>query len=196
MEERASAPGCGCDWEGGMSVYLFLLAAVFSRILPHPWWNFTAVGASLLYFGARRSPRQYLLPVLVLAATDYYLTAFVYSYPFHLRDYLVTWAWYLGACFLGWAMLRGQVTAGRIVGAALTSSTSFFVLSNFAVWLSFGSYPHTLGGLTACYIAGLPFYRNDVLSTTLLTSAVFGIPVLAQRIAQSLREDGTGVIAG
>ncbi len=179
-----------------MSVYLFLLAAVFSRILPHPWWNFTAVGASLLYFGARRSPRQYILPVLVLAATDYYLTAFVYSYPFHLRDYVVAWAWALGACFLGRVLLSGSVSAGRIVGAALASSTSFFLLTNFSVWMGFGMYPHTLSGLTACYIAGLPFYRNDVLSTTLLTAAVFGIPLLAQRIAQSLREGGSSAIAG
>ncbi len=179
-----------------MSGYLFLLGAVFSRILPHPWWNFTAVGASLLYFGARRSPRQFFLPVIALAATDYYLTVFVYSYPFHLQEYLVTWAWYLGACFLGWAMLRGQVTADRVVGAALTSTTSFFVLSNFAVWMGFGLYPHTLGGLTACYIAGLPFYRNDVLSTTLLTSAVFGIPVLARRTAEAWQHRHSGAMAG
>lgn len=179
-----------------MSGYLFLLVAVFSRILPHPWWNFTAVGASLLYFGARRSPRQYFLPVLALAATDYYLTTFVYSYPFHLRDYVVSWAWALGACFLGSVLLRNSVTAGRIVGAALASSTSFFLLSNFAVWMGFGSYPHTLGGLTACYVAGLPFYRNDVLSTTLLTAAVFGLPLLAQRMVQTLRDGGADAMVG
>ena len=176
--------------------YLFLLAAVFSRILPHPWWSFTAVGASLLYFGARRSPRQFFLPVVALAATDYYLTVFAYNYPFHLRDYLVTWAWYLGACVMGWAILRKQATAGRVVGAALTSSTSFFLLSNFAVWMGFGSYPHTLGGLTACYVAGLPFYRNDALATTLLLGAVFGLPVLARRTAEIWQQRNSGAMAG
>lgn len=179
-----------------MSGYMFLLAAVFSRILPHPWMNFTAVGASLLYFGARRSPRQFILPVIALAATDYYLTIYAYNYPFHLQDYLVTWVWYLGACLLGLAMLRGEVTAGRVVGAALASSTSFFVLSNFAVWMGFGVYPHTLGGLATCYLAGLPFYRNDVLSTTLLLGAVFGVPVLARRMVGAWREKDTGALAG
>ncbi|MGC9291606.1 MAG: DUF6580 family putative transport protein [Acidobacteriaceae bacterium] len=176
--------------------YLFLLAAVFSRILPHPWMNFTAVGASLLYFGARRTPRQFFLPVIALAATDYYLTVFAYNYPFHLQDYLVTWAWYLGACVLGRAVLRGDVTAGRVVGAALASSTSFFVLSNFVVWLGFGVYPHTLGGLAACYVAALPFYRNDALSTTLLLGAVFGVPVLARRMVEAWQQKDTGAMAG
>lgn len=167
-----------------MFSYFFVLMAVFTRILPHPWWNFTAVGASLLVFGARRSPKFFLLPVLALAATDYYLTVFAYNYPFHVQFYLVTWAWYLGACWMGWAFLRNRASAGRVVGAALSASTSFFLASNFAVWIGSVMYPHTLSGLATCYLAGLPFYRNDVLSTTLLTSAVFGVPVLARRMAE------------
>ncbi|MBV8672218.1 MAG: hypothetical protein JOZ33_02180, partial [Acidobacteriaceae bacterium] len=55
--------------------YLLILLAILSRVVPHPaWLNFTAVGGSLLYFGARRPLRQVILPVALLAATDYYLT--------------------------------------------------------------------------------------------------------------------------
>ena len=70
-----------------MFSYFFVLVAVFTRILPHPWFSFTAVGASLLVFGARRSPKLFILPVLALAAADYYLTVFAYNFPFHLQDY-------------------------------------------------------------------------------------------------------------
>lgn len=178
-----------------MSAFLFLLAAIFSRVWIHPW-NITAVGASLVYFGARRSPRQFIVPVVALAATDYYLTVFAYGYAFHVQDYLVTWAWYLGACLLGRWMLRGPASIGRVAGAGLASSTSFFLLSNFAVWLGFGMYPHTLGGLGACYLAGLPFYRNDALSTTLLLGAVFGLPVLARRMMDAWREKNASALAG
>lgn len=171
------------DNEDRMFSYFFVLAAVFTRILPHPWFSFTAVGASLLVFGARRSPKLFILPVLALAAADYYLTVFAYNYPFHVQDYLVTWAWYLGACWMGYAILRKRANAGRVVGAALASSTSFFLVSNFAVWAGSLIYPHTAGGLATCYVVGLPFYGNDVLATTLLTSAVFGVPVLARRMA-------------
>lgn len=167
-----------------MFSYLFVLGALFTRILPHPWFGFTAIGASLLVFGARRSPKFFLLPVVALAAADYYLTVFAYGYAFHIQDYLVTWAWYLGACWIGYVLLHKRANAGRVVGAALGSSTSFFLISNFFVWASTAMYPHTWGGLTASYVAGLPFYGNDVLATTLLVSAVFCLPVLARRLME------------
>jgi hypothetical protein len=167
-----------------MFSYFFVLLAVLTRILPHPWWSFTATGASLLVFGARRSPKFFFLPVLAFAAADYYLTVFAYNYPFHIQDYVATWAWYLGACWIGYACLRKRANAGRVVGATLASSTSFFLASNFMVWTGFGTYPHTMSGLAACYLAGLPFYRNDVVATTLLTSAVFGVPVLAHKLVE------------
>ena len=179
-----------------MFSYFFVLVAVLTRILPHPWFSFTAVGASLLVFGARRSPKLFFLPVLALAAADYYLTIFAYNYPFHIDSYLVTWAWYLGACWIGYATLRKRANAGRVIGASLGASTSFFLVSNFAVWFGSMMYPHTLSGLAACYVVGLPFYRNDVLATTLLTGAVFGLPVLAKRMVEERRRaalaDGSG----
>ncbi|MHB1022275.1 MAG: DUF6580 family putative transport protein [Acidobacteriaceae bacterium] len=169
-----------------MFAYLFVLIAVISRVLPHPWMNFTAVGASLLYFGARRSRWQVVLPLIVLAATDYYLTVFAYSYPFHIQSYLVTWAWYAGVCLLGGVMLRKQTTVLRVVGAVLGSATSFFLLSNFAVWMGSEMYPHTVAGLGACYAAAIPFYGNDLVSTGLLAGCAFGLPVLAHRVVDAM----------
>lgn len=175
-----------------MFSYLFVVFAAITRIVPHPWFGFTAVGASLLVFGARRSPKFFLLPVLALAGVDYYLTVFAYNYPFHIQSYLVTWAWYLGACWIGYACLRKRTGALRVVGAALASSTSFFLISNFAVWAGSIMYPHTASGLATCYVVGLPFYGNDALATTLLTSAVFGLPVLARRVAEEWRRRNFG----
>jgi len=66
-----------------MSAYRLLIVAVLSRVVPHPgWWNFTAVGGTLLYFGARRSWREVLAPLAVLIATDCFLTVFSYHYTF------------------------------------------------------------------------------------------------------------------
>ena len=69
----------------------------------------------------------------------------------------------------------------------LASSTSFFLLSNFMVWIGWPAYPHTLAGLAACYTAAIPFYRNDVVSTAITAGALFGLPVLAAKIAESLQ---------
>jgi hypothetical protein len=124
----------------------------------------------------------------VLMATDYYLTVFAYGYPFQVRTYLVTWLWYAAVCLLGMGILQ-KPTLLRVAAGVLASSTSFFLISNFVVWTagSMSMYPHSLAGLGACYIAGLPFYRNDLVSTALTAGALFGLPVLAARIVDSLR---------
>jgi hypothetical protein len=179
-----------------MLAILVLVLAALSRLLPHIFhnmaYNFTAVGAGLLYFGSRRPRWQTVLAVAVMALMDVYLTTKVYGYAFHVRGYLVTWAWYAAVCLLGSTLLR-KVTVLRVAGSVLASATSFFLLSNFAMWAnsaSFGvaaMYPHTLSGLAACYVAALPFYGNDLLSTGLFAGAFFGLPVLAKRLAENMR---------
>ena len=166
-----------------MIAYLLLLVAVLSRVLPHAgWWNFTAVGGALLYFGARRPWREMAAPLAVLMATDFYLTTFSYHYAFHWQAYVTTWAWYAAAIVLGWILLRAKVSWVRACAAAVLGPSSFFVVSNYAVWAGGGMYPHTMGGLWTCYLAGVPFYRNDLISTALVLGVMFGVPALARRM--------------
>lgn len=168
-----------------MLAYLLIFLAIASRVFAysHPaLLNFTAVGAALLYFGARRPLIEAALPVAMLAGTDYLLTVFAYGYPFHVEGYLVTWAWYFGIIWLGSKMLAKHAGAVRVAGGAVTSSTSFFLLSNLAVFAGTLMYPHTIGGLGACFAAALPFYRNDLVSTLLISAVIFGAPSLLRLI--------------
>lgn len=175
-----------------MSAYLALLLAVLSRILPHAFHatslNFTAVGGSLLFFGARRSRWQAVIAMLALAATDYYLTVYAYGFPFKVSSYLVTWAWYAAICLLGSGLLSKRATALRVSAGVLASATSFFILSNFMVWVGSGMYPATAAGLGSCYVAAIPFYANDLISTAVVAGAFFGLPALAKNIAQTMRD--------
>jgi hypothetical protein len=167
-----------------MSAYLLILFAMLSRVAVashHSWLNFTAIGGSLIFFGARRPLHQAFLPVIGLAALDYYMTVYVYSYPFAVQDYLITWAWYAAVIVLGHLLLRDRRSVGRVGAAVILSSTSFFLASNFAAWTILrGIYPHTFSGLMTAYAAGLPFYRNDLLSTTLVAGLAFGLPALVE----------------
>jgi len=186
-----------------MLAYLVLLLAVLSRILPHVFhatsWNFTMVGGGLLFFGSRmgagsagsftrKSALRLASAVAVLMATDYFLTVFAFHFPFVARTYLVTWLWYGAVCLLGMGILQ-KPSVLRAGAGVLASSTSFFLLSNFMVWAdgSMAMYPRTLSGLGACYVAGLPFYRNDLASTALTVGVLFGLPVLAAKIVESMR---------
>jgi hypothetical protein len=176
-----------------MLAYLFVIFAVLARMpfMPHPW-NFTPVAAALLYFGARGSRRQLWVPFALLAASDVILTNFVYSYQFSW-DHFVTWAWYAAILWLG-SQLRENSTWLRVGGAALASSVSFFVVSNFAVWACWNMYPKTLPGLMTCYAAGLPFFRRGLAGDLLFTAVMFGLPAMVTVIARSMRKP-SGVAA-
>jgi hypothetical protein len=177
-----------------MPAYLLLVVAILSRVVPHhDWLNFTAVGGALLYFGARRSWREMLAPLAALMVTDYCLTVFSYHYPFKWQAYVTTWAWYLAAMALGHILLHAKTTFVRVAAGVVLGPTSFFVLSNYAVWVGGDMYPHTLSGLATCYAAAVPFYRNDLFSTAIVAGLAFGVPVLVRRLSSA---HGEAALAG
>jgi hypothetical protein len=180
-----------------MLPYLFVLLAIAVRflpfagpmnILPHAW-HFTPLAASLLFFGARGSRRQMWVPLVLLAGTDVILTKFIYAYPV-TWDHLVTWTWYAAILWLG-SNLREKAGFWRIVGAAVTSSVSFFLISNFAVWAAWpGMYPRSFSGLMMSYTAGIPFFRGTAESDLFFSLAMFATPVLLHAVAGYLNGSG------
>lgn len=173
-----------------MAAYIVLIFAILSRFLPHALhtsaWGVTAVGGGLLFAGSRwdRSARwQALLVISGIAVSDWILTSQVYGFPFHIASYVVTWAWYGLLCVAASVWLYRRASFMRVTVASLASSTGFFLLSNGLVWSSGTMYPRSVAGLATCYAAGLPFYRNDVLSTLVVCGILFGLPELGRRFA-------------
>src|ERR1700680_1053108 len=191
-----------CFSEVLMLPYLFVLLAIAVRflpfagplnVLPHAW-HFTPVPASLLFFGARGSRRQMWVPLVLFAAADVVLTKFIYSYTISW-DQLVTWAWYAAILWLGTG-LREKAGPLRVVGAALASSISFFLISNFAVWAAWSQmYPRTFNGLMMSYAAGLPFFRGTVDSDLFFSLAMFGTPVFLHALASWMQKSSGDHIA-
>jgi len=173
-----------------MLAYIFVLLAVAVRFLPFAGplnfiphaWHFTPVAASLLFFGARGSRRQMWVPLVLFAAADVVLTKLIYSYPL-TWDHLVTWAWYAAILWLG-TNLREKSGPVRVVSAALASSVSFFLISNFAAWAAWPDmYPRSFNGLMMSYAAGLPFFRGTVESDLFFSVAMFGTPVFLHALS-------------
>lgn len=173
-----------------MLAYLFVLLAIAVRflpfagplnVLPHAW-HFTPVAASLLFFGARGSRRQMWVPLVLFAVADVVLTKFIYGYAI-TWDQFVTFAWYAAILWLGTG-LRKKSGVVRVIGAALASSVSFFLVSNFAVWAAWPlMYPRGVHGLMMSYAAGLPFFRGTVESDLLFSAAFFGLPVFLSALS-------------
>ncbi len=178
-----------------MLAYLFVIFAVATRLtlFPHPW-NFTPLTAALLYFGARGSRRQLWLPLTLLIVSDLVLDKYVYAYPFSW-DLFLTWGWYAAMLWMGTA-LRENAKPLRVVGAALTGSVSFFLISNFGVWAATNIYAKTVSGLMACYAAAVPFFRHTLEGDLLYTAVMFGLPAAAAAIAHWMgKPHGTATAA-
>jgi hypothetical protein len=166
-----------------MLAYLYIIFAVVFRLVPHGAWNFTPVGAALLYFGARAPRKRMWIPLVMLAASDVVLTKFVWHYSMD-ATYALTWAWYAAAILLG-SVLRERTTIARLLGASLGCSASFFLLSNFAVWAAGTMYPLTPAGLGTCFVAAIPFFRNTLASDLLFSAVLFGIPAAVNALSRS-----------
>src|ERR1700683_3048939 len=173
-----------------MLPYLFVLLAIAVRFLPFagsltllpPPGPSPPIAASLLFFGARGSRRQMWVPLVLLAATDVILTKFIYSYPL-TWDHLVTFAWYAAILWLG-TNLHEKSGPVRVIGAALASSVSFFLISNFAAWAAYTDmYPRSFHGVMMSYAAGIPFFRGTVESDLFFSVAFFGIPVFVHALS-------------
>jgi hypothetical protein len=141
------------------------------------------LGASLLFFGSRLSPKHFLVPLVLLILTDTYLTTQRYGMPMNW-DQGLDWAWYVGAFFIG-SLLKDRVKPLYVGGAALASALSFYIVSNFGVWLAGMLYPRTLAGLSACYVAAIPFFERGLASDMLFSAIFFSLPVLYARLIHS-----------
>jgi hypothetical protein len=157
---------------------MIILAAVL-RILPHPW-NFTPIGAMALFSGAMFRDRRvaFLFPLVALFAGDLFV-------GLH-RLMPVVYASFLLSVFIGtWLANRRGIL--RIGGAVFLGALQFFLITNFAAWQLFGTYPHTPAGLAACYLAGLPLFGNTLAGDALYSTAFFGTFALAEHLLPFLR---------
>jgi hypothetical protein len=161
-----------------LAAVMIILAAVL-RILPHPW-NFTPIGAMALFSGAMFRDRRvaFLFPLGALFAGDLFV-------GLH-RLMPVVYASFLLSVFIGtWLANRRGIL--RIGGAVFLGALQFFLITNFAAWQLFGTYPHTPAGLAACYLAGLPLFGNTLAGDALYSTAFFGTFALAEHLLPFLR---------
>lgn len=152
--------------------YLIIVFATLTRFIPHAW-NFSPVYGALLFGGANIKKRDSVwFSAVVLGASDVVLTKFIY----HLHvgwEELIQIAAFASIAMIGW-ILQKRFSIGRLAFACLAAPTSFYLISDFGVWLGFHTYPHTWAGLVACYIAAIPYQGRITASTILFSVILFG----------------------
>ena len=150
-----------------------VVLAAGARLLPHPW-NFTPVIAMALFAGshARKTVIAALATLSALVLSDVILG--------FSGELWFVYAATLVPVLLG-RLIRNKPGVAAVGSAALASSLSFFVITNFMVWATGGLYPHTAAGLAASFVAGVPFYQSQVLGDAFYTVSLFGGYALLSR---------------
>lgn len=167
----------------GVLMGMILLAAL-SRMLPHPH-NFTPIGGMALFGAAwfSRKSLAILVPVAALWISNLLLDNLIYSQYYDGFKWFSNPLVFVSMIFItlfGFTVLK-KLSAGRLLGATLTASVIFFVVSNFGSWLEYNAYPKTLAGLGACYVAAIPFFWNTLAGDVFYVAVLFGSFELIRR---------------
>tara|TARA_R100000908_G_scaffold62891_1_gene42676 strand:- start:3157 stop:3657 length:501 start_codon:yes stop_codon:yes gene_type:complete len=130
-----------------------IILAVLTRLLPHPP-NVAPITGIALFAGNKFDNKWIglILPIICMLISDLFLgfssiTLFVY-----LAFILIS---YIG--------MTSKINNTTI----LKSSTLFFFITNFGVWLL--GYPLTIQGFITCYTLALPFFVNTIIGDLFFT---------------------------
>ncbi len=161
-----------------MLYFLLIVLGIITRLLPHPP-NLTAIAAVALYSGYYLKNRKigFLFPLLIMLLTD--IKIGFYQWQLMLSVYLSFVIITVLGIFLekkNWLF----ALPGSMIGSII-----FFLITNWAVWQFTPWYPHNLAGLFACYLAGLPFLKNQFLGDIFYTAPLFSLTEGAKFLARN-----------
>lgn len=173
MSSKSPAPYVS----GPLILIGMIVLAALSRLLPHPP-NFSPLEAVALFGGAYFVKRwmAFIVPMIALLVSDLALGVInggIYVQYYFSISFVLVYACIALLTLMGLG-LRGKVGVGRVAGFSVAGSLLFFLVTNFASWLGSPMYPQTAAGLSAAYVAGIPFLQNTVLGTLFYSGLLFG----------------------
>jgi hypothetical protein len=161
-----------------MTEIILVFIGALSRLVPHPA-NFTAIAAVALFGAVKMKDKKQaiLIPIAAMLLSDTVFElmyrAGVSPFPGFHSGMSYVYGAFLLISFVGF-WIRSAFSIQRLALGTLIASLLFFFVTNLGVWLS-GWYGYTIEGLSACYIAAIPFYRNQVIGDIFFTSLLFGV---------------------
>lgn len=170
-----------------------IVAAALSRLIPHPM-NFAPIGAMSLFGAAYFTDKKFafILPLLAMFVSDLLVNNILYAAYFQgFTLFTPGFVWTYGsiaAIVLAGIFLLKKISLGRVIGASLTGSVLFFIISNFGVWLSDPDYPINMAGLLLCYDMALPFFKNTLIGDLVYVAITFGAFEFAKSYVPALKE--------
>ena len=147
---------------------VFVVLGAALRFAPHlP--NFAPIAAMALFGGVYLNKKYaLLLPVVVMLVSDYFIGFY---------DIKLMASVYISFVLIGLIglFIKRHKNLGTVVGGTFFGSVMFFIITNFSVWAFYNWYPHTLSGLSQCFAAAIPFFRNTLAGDFFYVAILFGV---------------------
>tara|TARA_X000001036_G_scaffold417181_1_gene434925 strand:- start:229 stop:744 length:516 start_codon:yes stop_codon:yes gene_type:complete len=70
-------------------------------------------------------------------------------------------------------IIMNKLSFKSVLVSSLVTPTIFYIVSNFGVWITGSTYPLSLDGLIMCYVAGIPFFDETLLSTVVFSVTIY-----------------------
>lgn len=158
-----------------MVTYFLIIFAILTRFIPHPA-NFTAVGAMALFSGFYLQKKwSFVLVIAAMLISDFFIG---FYNPWIM---LSVYGSFAIVAILGW-YFRKKAKGINVLGLSLFSSTLFYLITNFVVWLAGTMYPKNISGLLWCYYMAIPFYKNMILGDLFYVIILFGAYALISKM--------------
>ena len=160
---------------------LLVTVGVLLRIQLQHIPNFAPVAGLALFAGFYFRSRFLALsvPLSVMAISDYWIGG--YQAPLMIAVYgMLALPVFLRPLLRRFFRIQGGSIASRmaaalgLLGCGMAASISFFVVTNFVVWLTTGFYDRTFADLMLCYGQALPFFRYTLLGDASFSAILFG----------------------
>jgi len=173
-----------------VSFILLVIIAALYRIMPGRPYGFAPQIAMAIFGGAMIKDKKlaFLLPLLSMFISDALYEVLYRNgvgniqgfYSGQITNYIL-----FGSMTI-FGFLIKKMNVAKVILASIAAPTTFFLLSNFFVWLSSSpdagfARPKTFSGLLMCYNDGLPFYSWSVASTLIFSAILFGSYFLMTR---------------
>lgn len=155
-----------------------ILLAALSRLIPHPN-NFAPLGGMALFGGYYFAKKW---QSFVVTAGSWWLADLALNNIVY-KQYFPTFTWIspsfitvaialLAIIFISKLVIK-KANIQSILLASILSSIAFFIITNFGTYLE--RYPQNLTGLSAAFIAGVPFFTNTLLGDLVYSGILFGL---------------------
>lgn len=180
---------------------LIVISALY-RVIPfemRPVWLGGPQLAMALFAGSIIKDRKwaFALPIFSLLISDVLMQVLyingITEYAGFYKGQLLNYGFIALLVVVGFFVNARRL--GSIFTGMLAAPTLFFLMSNFAVWVSGGGLhrPKTVGGLFQCYADALPFYGYSVLTMAIFSTVLFGGYFLFSKGPQAARSASLGL---